>query len=148
MEEASLDKKSDDGAEIAKMDAFTYSANAAAVALERLDKALDGVSAKLKALSGSPHGGITFEMVGDVARAEIKPQESGSPQKLTLANTVRIGKRAKVMLDGIEVDGVEAEPCGYVVVPKLDANGNFSIGDDDNIVYEKKFGVVTTEILD
>jgi len=118
---------------------FTESANAAANAVERLDKAWASLAETLKTLNGSPHGGITFQMVADVAQAEIKHPPCQFPP-ITPDNA----RGAKAFLDGIYVEGAAAcDPdLGYVLV--LPTPGKEFVPVEFNgAVYEKLYGVVT-----
>lgn len=72
MEETSLKLTVDASEAMKNLAEFTDSANAAANAVERLDKAWASLAETLKTLNGSPHGGITFQMVGDIAHCELR----------------------------------------------------------------------------
>lgn len=76
---------------IEKMDAFTQSASAAANAIERLESAFAALAGTLKTINGSPHGGITFQMVGQSAQAEVKPVDSFVLDITTICDSIRNG---------------------------------------------------------
>lgn len=139
MEETSLKLTVDAGDAIEKMDAFTQSATAAADAVERLDKAWASLSETLKTLNGAPHGGIAFQMVGDVAQAEIKPA-SGSKPPISGHNA----SGAKAFLDGVLVENVMAcDPdLGYLLVMPTPGE-EFKLVDFDGVVCKRMNGAFT-----
>lgn len=139
MEETSLKRTVDAGDSIEKMDAFTQSATAAANAVERLDKAWGSLAETLKTLNGSPHGGITFQMVSDVARAEIKPLKE--PRSLAIAPE---NGPHRVFVDGVAVSHVVAvDPdMRYVLVSPVDGE-QFSPVAFRGSVFKKIEGEVT-----
>ena len=73
MEETSQALTVDAAEAVGNINSLAESATSAANAIERLDAAFSGLAEPLKKLNGSPHGGITFQMVHNVAKAEIKP---------------------------------------------------------------------------
>lgn len=140
MEEASLKLTVDAGDAIEKMDAFTHSANAAANAIERLESAFAALADTLNALNGSPHGGITFKMAGDVAEAEIKPSVVSKPPSISHENA----RGTKVYLDGVLVDDIIAvDPhMGYVLVLP-ESGDNYMPFEFNGTVCKRLYGAIT-----
>lgn len=147
MEEASLKLTVDAGDAIQNMDAFTQSATAAANAVERLESAFSALAGALKTLDGAPHGGITFQMVGDIGHAEVKPVVNNELKpKYHSGNTSEVGHPLRVFLDGEEVPWVAAcDPdLGYVLVPPPES-GKFVPALVGGVIWQKLEGVVTLE---
>lgn len=140
MEETSLKLTVDAGDAIEKMDAFTQSATAAANAVERLDKAWASLAETLKTLNGSPHGGIKFQMVGDVAQAEIKPTVGSKPPSISADNA----RGTKVFLDGVQVEHVIAvDPdLGYILVLP-EPGDNYMPFEFNGTVCKRLYGAIT-----
>lgn len=140
MEETSLKLTVDAGDAIEKMDAFAHSANAAANAIERLESAFGALAGTLKTLNGAPHGGITFEMVCDVARAEIKPAGGSKPPSISADNA----RGTKVFLDGVQVEHVIAvDPdLGYILVLP-EPGDNYMPFEFNGTVCKRLYGAIT-----
>ena len=47
----------------------------AAEALERLAKAAEAAEAAIAKLNGQAHGGVVFQMVGDICKCEVLPSK-------------------------------------------------------------------------
>lgn len=140
MEETSLKLTVDAGCAIDKMDEFTQSATAAANAVERLDKAWASLGETLKTLNGSPHGGISFQMVADVAQAEIKPAPGGKPPTISHENA----RGTKVFLDGVQIEHVIAvDPdLGYILVLP-ESGDNYMPFEFNGAVCKRLYGAIT-----
>lgn len=72
------------------------------------------------------------------------------PRHGKVENTVDVGLRLKVLLDGVpQHDCFEYHlDESWVVVAKRDEDGMLVIDAKDNIVTEKKLGSVTVEVLE
>lgn len=140
MEETSLKLTVDAGDAIEKMDAFTQSATAAANAVERLESAFSALAGALKTLNGAPHGGITFQMVGDVAQADVKPADGSKPPSISADNA----RGTKVFLDGVQVEHVIAvDPdLGYILVLP-EPGDNYMPFEFNGTVCKRLYGAIT-----
>ena len=147
MEENSQALTVDAAEAVGNMNSLAESATSAANAIERLDAAFSGLAETLKTLNGSPHGGITFQMVADVAQAEVKPVVNNELKpKYHSGNTSEIGHPLRVFLDGEEIPGVMAcDPdLGYVLVSPPES-GQFVPALFGDAIWQKLEGVVTLE---